>query len=66
MCFLEGSAEAGDIPFYFLKIETFLTLRQSSLYPARIYIVKSEPLQDILWNILEHDDGSILRLFDNR
>ena len=65
MCFLEGSTEVGDVPFYSSKIEAFLTLRQSSFYLTRVYIVKSDPLQDILWYVLEHDDGSILRLFDD-
>ena len=52
--------------FYFSKVKALLSIRQTSLYRARLDVVERDPLEDILGRILEHDNCGVLHLVDNR
>jgi hypothetical protein len=61
----EGAAEVRDVSFYFAKVEALLTIRQIHWHQAGVDIIKRDPPEDILRNILKHDNGGVSRLVDN-
>lgn len=61
----EGAAEVRDVSFNLAKVASLLTIRQIHWHRAGVDIVKRDPVEDILRNILKHDNGGVSRLVDN-
>jgi hypothetical protein len=61
----EGTAEVGNVPPYFPKVEALLTIRQILLHRPRVDVVKRDPLENIFGRIPKHDNDGASRLVDN-